>query len=486
MSSPNTHWVAAMAFERLVYSLTGGIVLGVVVWLLLRLLPGKNSRTRFAVWFSTLLAVALMPLISVHPSWQPSIFGRIAPPRHAVLAIPASWAEYIVLAWAVFVCFGLARVAAGMWQLKRLRRRCVPIDRELLSGASQARISEAGSGRTISILVSSDVEVPTAVGFLHPAIVIPMWLADESAATELEYVLLHELAHLQRWDDWSNLVQKLIKSVFFFHPAVWWIEHKLSLDREMACDDEVLAQSVSPRMYAECLARVAEKRFLRRQIALAQAAVDRMKQLSRRVARILDANRTHSVRLWKPAVPMVLGVAVVCAVSALQTNEFVRLTEPVPARVESASSNLQIPLARTGGVDPVLNTSANAVAGVPKTVPAVASEKTQARAWPASFKTDENRHALVPATHKIRRDKPAPALRARHVGEPESQNPFVLSKFVPEIAPGSDGAPSGAIVLVVASQRIISTGSGTWQFNTWELRVILPANHPVKPIPRKT
>src|SRR5262249_50206996 len=190
----------------------------------------------------------------------------------------------------------------------------------------------------------SEVEVPTAIGFFRPAVLIPAWLAEDSAATELKYVLLHELAHLERWDDWSNLVQKLIKSILFFHPAVWWIERKLSIDREIACDDAVLAQSSNPRVYAECLARVAEKRFLRRQLALAQAAVDRVKQLSSRVARILNSDAKRSTRLWKPAVPMVLGVAAICGVSTFKTTELVRFTEPQPATPAFAAASLQIPM----------------------------------------------------------------------------------------------------------------------------------------------
>jgi len=67
--------------------------------------------------------------------------------------------------------------------------------------------------------------------------------------------LLHEFAHLGRWDDWTNLAQKLVRTIFFFHPAVWWIEKRLSLEREMACDDVVLAETQNPRAYAECLSR---------------------------------------------------------------------------------------------------------------------------------------------------------------------------------------------------------------------------------------
>jgi len=78
--------------------------------------------------------------------------------------------------------------------------------------------------------------VPTAIGFFQPAVIVPAWTLRELSAEELHSVLLHELAHLRRWDDWTNLAQELVGALFFFHPAVWRIGSRLSLEREMACD----------------------------------------------------------------------------------------------------------------------------------------------------------------------------------------------------------------------------------------------------------
>jgi hypothetical protein len=113
----------------------------------------------------------------------------------------------------------------------------------------------------------------------------------EMSPEEIEHVIIHELSHLRRWDDWSNLVQQIVKALFFFHPAVWWMESRLALEREMACDDAVLRRSQNARGYAECLTRIAERSFLRRGLAMAQAAVSRVRQTSCRVARILQLEK---------------------------------------------------------------------------------------------------------------------------------------------------------------------------------------------------
>jgi hypothetical protein len=158
------------------------------------------------------------------------------------------------------------------------------------------------------------VNVPTVVGFVNPMILVPGWVMQELSADELNQIVLHELAHLRRWDDWTNLAQKVVRALFFFHPAVWWIEQKMSLEREMACDDAVIAHTESPRAYAECLAHLAEKTLIQRGVALAQAALGRIRQTSLRVAQILDGNRGSAEHAWRPAVTLVAGFAMVCAV----------------------------------------------------------------------------------------------------------------------------------------------------------------------------
>jgi hypothetical protein len=153
------------------------------------------------------------------------------------------------------------------------------------------------------------------------------------------------LAHLRRWDDWTNLAQKLLRAIFFFHPAVWWIESKLSLEREMACDDAVLAETANPRAYAECLVTVAEKSLMRRGLAMAQAAVSRVRQTSQRVAQILDTKRSGATRIWKPALGMVATFAVICAGLLSRTPELVSFQDKNPA-VESASAAMPVSRAR--------------------------------------------------------------------------------------------------------------------------------------------
>ena len=324
--SLNFHGIAAVASERLLYSAVAGTLLAVAVWFVLQLFPKRDSRTSFAVWFATLLATAIMPLFSLHSGVNPA--GKAVP--QAVVTISSSWAWYVFLGWAIIALAGLARVALATLQVRRLRAEATALDMQSLIQHDALLVEEAQQSRSVALMVSKKLEVPTAIGFRKSAIILPAWLLESTPAEELKYILLHELAHLSRRDDWTNLAQKVLKAVFFFLPSVWWIERKLSLDREMACDDAVLARSGSPRGYAECLAHIAERSFLRRQFALAQAAVGRVRQLTARVAVILDPNRPRATRMWKPAIPVVIVLAGLSALPASFTASLVNFADDAP------------------------------------------------------------------------------------------------------------------------------------------------------------
>ena len=154
-------------------------------------------------------------------------------------------------------------------------------------------------------------------------IVLPAWALRELSPSELNVVLLHEFAHLRRGDAWTNLVQKIVRAVLPFHPAVWWIDGRLSLEREMACDDQVLAETANPRGYAQCLIALLEKSAARRGWAMAQAAVHRVGEASQRIVQILDVSRPNGKRVWKPALGLVATFSLLCLAVVPRAPRFV-------------------------------------------------------------------------------------------------------------------------------------------------------------------
>ncbi len=280
-------------------SLPAGIALVVLTSLLLRFMRGTSSSARFVIWFSTLAALPFLGLLHAP--------GSQLDDSHAGLNIPSDWALPAIAIWAVIASAILLRIAMGLWRIYRIRKSCVPVVPAGLSAAIVEQLSNTASSRKVQVCTSHLVQVPAAVGIYKPAIVLPEWALTDLTSQQLAVIICHELAHLRRWDDWSNLAQKVLRAVFFFHPAAWWIERQLSLEREMACDDEALLYAASAREYAQSLVAVAEKSMLRRSLLMAQAAVHRARETSLRIARLLKVGGKTNQRAWTPAA-VILGV----------------------------------------------------------------------------------------------------------------------------------------------------------------------------------
>src|SRR6185437_10992209 len=131
--------------------------------------------------------------------------------------------------------------------------------------------------------VSDEVISPLAAGFLYPVVILPGLLVEQIAEPELDYVLLHELAHVARRDDWTNLMGRLAFAAFVLHPVAVWVLRRIEREREIACDDWVVAATGSAVPYARTLARLFEFCCTRRRELLATGMAPESSNLSERI-----------------------------------------------------------------------------------------------------------------------------------------------------------------------------------------------------------
>ena len=349
--------VADAFFLRTLDSLAIGMLIAMFAAVLLGVMRKQSSTARFAVWFSALVAIAVLPWLDGE-LWSSLTHGQSARSA-AVLTVPSSWAVCFLALWGVIAASALVRVGASLIHLYTLRKSFTKVDLNRLDVITREMLDRHRTSRVIDFCTSDQVSVPTAIGLIKPAVVIPEWLMEELSPAELNQILLHELAHLRRWDDWTNLAQKIVKALFFFHPAVWWLEKRISLEREMACDDAVLAESTSPRAYAECLVHLAEKSVIRRGVALAQAAIGKIRQTSLRVAQILDVNRSVGTKggAWKSAVLSMAGFAVLSVIGISRVPKLVAFEDVQPRMMAISSprtvtpSGKELPTQKTSAPD---------------------------------------------------------------------------------------------------------------------------------------
>ncbi len=277
----SAHLVATLS-AALLTAIWQGAALTLAVALCLRLIPAIRPAARSVIWTAVFLLIAALPLVAALR------LARVAsPPSPAAVHLDPRWAIALIAAWSSLTLLFAARLLFSAIRLSHIARRSVPIElpAELLPLLAAAR---SPFRRPVRVCTSSGVDVPSVAGFFRPRILIPPTLLAEISLPDLRQVILHELEHLRRHDDWTNLLQKSAIVLFPLNPVLHWVERRLCLERELACDDGVLrATGGARKSYATCLANLAEHSLVRRGFSLALGAWQRQSELSRRVHRIL-------------------------------------------------------------------------------------------------------------------------------------------------------------------------------------------------------
>lgn len=284
--------VAASAVSTLLSAVWEGAVLAACVVICLRLFPGLSAAARSVVWLNVFLLIVLLqfiPNLGAHVSAEGS--SRSAPFHFGLI-----WSSAIAVVWVMLSLLRATQLIYCAFRSHGLARRATPL---VVDPALQPllQIGTAGekAGRSAELCISQEVERPSVFGFFHPRILVPPVLMERLTEEELRQVVLHEMEHLRRADDWTNLLQKIALVLFPLNPALIWVERRLCAERELACDDSVLRSTSRRKAYAICLTHLAEYSMLRRSFSLVLGAWERQSELVRRVHRILR-RPNHSMK----------------------------------------------------------------------------------------------------------------------------------------------------------------------------------------------
>jgi len=336
VSAAVSHLALAIA-DAIFNSLWEGVLIAGAVWLVLQCVPKLGAATRYAIWLCTLAGLVLIPTLTAsfpHPVSQPANEPAVtsaqngptlasagrpetaspqivpdpvvvasepapAPLAKSHITIPQSLAVAVALIWMLVAC------ARGLLLLLDLRRlRAIRRGARLWSDAYD-----------YPVFLSDRVPVPIAAGFLRAAIVLPASLIERLPAAAVETIIVHEIAHLRRYDVWTNALARIAHVLLALNPAAWFVMRRLSLEREIACDDWVVAQTGAGEAFARALAAMASTARGRAPLSAASALGSRHAVVVR-IERLLDA-RPRRLRLSSSALG---GALVLLAVIALMVQ----------------------------------------------------------------------------------------------------------------------------------------------------------------------
>ena len=253
--------------------------LAVLVLVASRLLPIKSPALRHLLWAIVLLKPLIAVAISspytlftpfvplVEPSRDTLSFSPVehptlqvaASPAIATSSVPLTTAGWGAILWIAGAALLIGRILIGYGIVWCLRQQAqVQHDGPLCDALRQARLRLSGYPK-VEVAISPSINSPMALGILRPLIVFPADLVEKLRIDELTLILMHELAHVRRWDNLTRLLHRLVSAVLFFHPAVWLCGRMLRREAEQACDDLVVCATGRSEAYARGLAHVAER-----------------------------------------------------------------------------------------------------------------------------------------------------------------------------------------------------------------------------------
>ena len=295
-----------------------GCVVAGATSLSLRLMTRSRAQFRYVLgWIglAVVMTLPILPIPSVTPAAAPLQAGIGAmPAAQTVIAVPDTWwtsTTVILSLCAVWTAVHALRIGGALRALRRARRRCRPFPIAAESRLQYWNLVRAG-GRTTRLVVSRDVRAAAILGCGSPSIAVAPALIRHLDPDELDRIVIHEWAHVQRRDDWLNLAQLAVRALAGWHPAVWWLNRQLQIEREAACDEMTIAVTGSPKGYAASLAKTAVLQPARRHLVPAPGVFSGP-ALGGRIVRILAYRRleskARSLRTALAASAAVVGLA---------------------------------------------------------------------------------------------------------------------------------------------------------------------------------
>jgi beta-lactamase regulating signal transducer with metallopeptidase domain len=365
MSSP---WIATIGMA-LVHFVWQGAAIGLVTAAVLWLLRPKSAASRYVVALAGLLLMAATPVATSIMLWKPAssvvvslttpdqvvppaadatsiiavdIVTPLVEPTEADAAIASDevlaagqavahepqdvaaflrpFLPWVVTLWLAGIVGLSIRLAVGSLRVRSMCRRGTSSPPDRWQEMAESLCEKLRVSRPVRVLQSTIAEVPTVVGWLRPVILLPATALTGFSPDQLRVLLAHEVAHIRRHDYIINLLQTAIETVFFYHPAVWWLSSRIRQEREHCCDDMAVAVCGDETFYAKTLHALAELSAPPQQLAVAA----RGGQLLPRIQRLVGIRRQTelSVTGWLPGVVVatVLVVAVWTTLAATQTG----------------------------------------------------------------------------------------------------------------------------------------------------------------------
>ncbi|MEO8575441.1 MAG: M56 family metallopeptidase [Gemmatimonadales bacterium] len=229
------------------------------------------------------------------------------------------------LLWIVGTMLVLLRLAIGTWRVGRLAKNGDRVDDGEWLSLTQRIAKGLGITRPLTLLRGNSLAVPVTWGVVYPAVLLPPDAGDWPEARR-RFVLVHEMAHVKRFDALTQLVAQITIAILWFDPLIWIAAHRMRVEREHACDDYVLRDGTTPSLYAgellEMVQSIGSPRHDSAAPAFAALAMARRSEFEGRMLAILDPRQNrHTLGRTSAIIASVALALLVLPLAALRPFE---------------------------------------------------------------------------------------------------------------------------------------------------------------------
>lgn len=316
-----------------------GLLLVPVIWVITRFFVKKDAALRHGLWFSALCLLAILPfttfidlprlttqwfqmdaavevLDDVSLSKTPDAFiisaeqeDAIAPQFSPATASTNLFLYAALFIWFVGFCLKFSNIFRELiYCLKfKTKTKLTPISGEFLPNKWPLEIS---------VFLDDNIITPMMVGFFKPRILIPTHFTKSMACDQIISILFHELAHIERRDQWTSLIQQILLSVMWWSPFAHIATKHILIDRELACDDSAAYRSGSANSYATALIEGSKQVVMSKTIMvepqLALGIFHRPSELKERITRLLETDYSQEYIMKKHFSALTIVALFVC------------------------------------------------------------------------------------------------------------------------------------------------------------------------------
>jgi bla regulator protein BlaR1 len=288
------------------------LLIYVVLQLFMQLFPGIGSKYRYDVNYLGLTIICcwfLANLVKIYlanaamPNFSPMLYNSAmaySMPKHLPTllqqaeAFITTYAKYITGLYLIGLMLHAFRLMGGFMHIAQIRKPNNLVNDGFWSAKADELAKKLRMIKKVSLYFSSQVQIPLTIGHLKPIIVFPLALINNLDAEQVEAILLHELAHIKRYDYLLNIVQSVMETILCFNPFVWLISKTIRQEREYCCDDMVVDEDCNNFTYSKALFIIAQQNTRNYALAMASAGTKKY-PLLQRIKRLNTMKTTDSL-----------------------------------------------------------------------------------------------------------------------------------------------------------------------------------------------